>query len=78
MSLVPSHFKPQVTYWFPHARYNVQGACEHGGSGRLPVLCDEADGPGDDAHEAGRRGVQVCPGTRTLHTYDVKKYRYSR
>ncbi len=32
---------------------NVQGAGEHGGGGRLPGLREEANGPGDDAHETG-------------------------
>ncbi len=40
----------------------VQGPGEHGGGGRLPELRHEAHGLGDDAHEAGRRGVQVCTG----------------
>jgi hypothetical protein len=40
----------------------VQGAGEHGRGGRLPELRHEAYGLGDDAHEAGRWGVQVCTG----------------
>ncbi len=42
----------------------VQGPGEHRGGGRLPELRHEAHGLGDDAHEAGRRGVQVCTGQK--------------
>ena len=41
----------------------IQGSREHGGGGRLPSLRQGTHGLREDAHQAGRRGVQVCTGT---------------
>ncbi len=49
----------------------VQGPGEHGGGGRLPELRHEAHGLGDDAHEAGRRGVQVCTGQQIYLSFSA-------